>query len=74
MAHMAVDPAAARKADIVAHATVALDGRVNAMRWLQQPHRNLNNRTPLDVLFEGNPEEMQQVDELLSALEYGIHT
>jgi uncharacterized protein (DUF2384 family) len=60
--------------EIVAHATVALDTQGNAMRWLQQPNADLTGRTPLDVLFQGIPEEMQQVDDLLSAMEFGVYT
>ena len=60
-----------QQADIIAHATVALDGRENAMQWLQTPHSALNDRTPLDVIFLARPGELERLDELLSALEYG---
>jgi hypothetical protein len=43
-------PGAARRAEIVAHATEALDGRVNAMHWLQEANRSLGGRSPLAVL------------------------
>ncbi len=74
MAHMAVDPTFAKTAEIISHATVALDGKENAMQWLQQPHPNLSNKTPLEVLSHGSPEERQAVDDLLTALEYGMYT
>lgn len=74
MAQLALDANAARTAEVIAHAAVALDGQANAMRWLKQANSNLDNRTPLDVLFRGTPEELQLVDELLSALENGIYT
>jgi uncharacterized protein (DUF2384 family) len=61
-------------ADIIAHATVSLDGRQNAMNWLQKPIPNMNGRTPLQVLSQGEPKEMQQLDDLLTALDYGMHT
>lgn len=63
----------ARKAEIIAHATEALDGQVNAMHWLQKPNRSLSGKTPLTVLTGGKPEEMEQVDELLYGLEYGMY-
>lgn len=74
MAHRAVDPTFAKRAAIISHATVALDGQENAMQWLQQPNRNLGNRTPLEVLSHGSQEEMQAVDELLVALEHGMYS
>ncbi len=74
MVPLALDSTATRTAEIIAHAAVALDGQANAMGWLKQPHSNLANRTPLFVLFHGIPEELQLVDELLSALENGIYT
>ncbi len=74
MSRMAVDPRPAKAAEVIAHAVIALDGQANAMRWLKRPNRNLTNRTPLDVLFQGSPDDMQEVDELLFALENGIYT
>ena len=73
MAHMAVDPRAACAAEVIAHAAVALDGQANALTWLQRPHSYLGNKTPLYVAFNGEPEEVDRIDELLSALENGIH-
>ena len=73
MAQMAVDPKMARAAEVIAHATIALDGQVNALAWLNRPHTHLGNRSPLFVAFHGEPEEVDHVDELLSALENGIH-
>ena len=73
MAPMLVDPKAARAAEVIAHATVALDGKANALAWLNRPHSLLGNKTPLFVAFNGEPEEVDRIDELLSALENGIH-
>ena len=73
MAQLAIDLNAARTAEVIAHATVALDGQANAMAWLKQPNPHLGNETPLAVAFGGEPEEMETVHELLSALENGIH-
>jgi len=41
---------------------------VIAMRWLQQPNDDISGRTPFAVLFGGAPEELPQVDDLLSAM------
>lgn len=62
-----------RKAEVIAHATEALDGQTNALRWLQRPHPSLGDRAPLNVLTQGTPEEIEQVDELLYAVEYGMY-
>jgi putative toxin-antitoxin system antitoxin component (TIGR02293 family) len=64
----------ARKAEILAHATEALDGQANALRWLQQPNRSLSGRSPLDVLTSGTSEEAERVDELLYGIEYGMYS
>ena len=72
MAHMAVDPTLATRTKVIEHATIALDGWANAMQWLEQPNPHLDNKTPLEVLFQGTPEDVQRVDELLVALEYGM--
>lgn len=63
---------AARTAEIIAHATEALDGQVNAMHWLQEPNRSLGGRSPLAVLTEDTPEAAELVDELLYGIEYGM--
>jgi hypothetical protein len=63
---------AARRAEIVAHATEALDGQVNAMHWLQEANRSLGGRSPLAVLTEDTPEAAEVVDELLYGIEYGM--
>jgi uncharacterized protein (DUF2384 family) len=63
---------AARKAEIIAHATEALDGQVNAMHWLQDANRSLGGRSPLAVLTEDTPEAAELVDELLYGIEYGM--
>lgn len=73
MAQTVADPRMARAASVIAHATEALDGKANAMEWLQRPHSHLGNKTPLYVAFQGEPEEVDRIDELLSALENGIH-
>jgi uncharacterized protein (DUF2384 family) len=72
MASMALDPTPAERTKVIQHATEALDGWANATQWLQQPNPNLDNRTPLEVLFQGSPEDVRKVDELLIALEYGM--
>ena len=71
---MVADPVALRRAEIIAHATVSLDGRENAMSWLQTPSPNMGGRTPLEVLAPGLPEELQELDDVLTALDYGMHT
>ncbi len=63
---------AARRAEIIAHATEALDGQVNAMHWLQEPNRSLGGRSPLAVLTEDTAEAAELVDELLYGIEYGM--
>jgi uncharacterized protein (DUF2384 family) len=73
MAPLAVDPKAARAAAVIAHATVALDGQENAMAWLQKPNPHLDSKTPLEVLFSGEADEVETVDELLSAMEKGMY-
>jgi uncharacterized protein (DUF2384 family) len=74
MAHALADSVWLRKAEIIAHATESLDGRKNAMDWLQKPSPNMVGRTPLEVLDQGEPEELQQLDDVLTALDYGMHT
>ena len=74
MALVLADPVWLRKAEIIAHATESLDGRKNAMDWLQKPSPNMGGRTPLEVLNQGEPEELQQLDDVLTALDYGMHT
>ncbi|MGA8595772.1 MAG: MbcA/ParS/Xre antitoxin family protein [Bryobacteraceae bacterium] len=66
-------PDSVRKAEIIAHATEALDGQVNAMHWLQRPNRSLSGKAPLEVLTNGLPDEAEKVDELLYGLEYGMY-
>jgi uncharacterized protein (DUF2384 family) len=63
---------ATRRAEIIAHATEALDGQVNAMHWLQEPNRSLGGRSPLAVLTQDPPEAAELVDELLCGIEYGM--
>ena len=73
MASLAQNLDAVKQADIIAHATVALDGREDAIEWLQTPHSTLNDRTPLEVVCTGSLEDLQFVDRLLTALEFGIY-
>lgn len=73
MTNPIADPVGLRKAEIIAHATVSLDGQKNAMDWLQKPSPNMGGRTPLEVLSQGKPEEFQQLDDVLTALDYGMH-
>lgn len=74
MAAMSTDPVGLRRAEIIAHATESLDGKKNAMDWLQKPSSNIGGRTPLEVLSQGDPEELQRLDDVLTALDYGMHT
>lgn len=67
---MVADRFGLRKAEIISHATVSLDGQKNAMNWLQTPSSGMGGRTPLEVLERGIPEELQ---ELGDALDYGKH-
>jgi len=69
MATLALDPIA----HIIAHATEALDGRERAMHWLERQSDSFGGRSPLQVLSQGNPDEMQRVDDILTALDYGMH-
>lgn len=62
-----------RKAEIIAHATEALDGQANAMDWLQRPNPGLGGKAPLNVLTHGDIDEVNRVDELLYGLEYGMY-
>jgi uncharacterized protein (DUF2384 family) len=73
MAQLAIDAKATRTAAIIAHAAVALDGQENAMSWLQKPNPHLDSKTPLEVLFSGTADEVETVDELLSAMENGMY-
>jgi len=73
MAHMAVNPVTLEMVEIIAHATVALDGKENAMAWLQKPNAAMGGRTPISVLSQGDRAEIHQLDEQLTALEYGMH-
>jgi uncharacterized protein (DUF2384 family) len=74
MAHMVADPRALKVAEIIAHAASALDGQKNASSWLQKPNQRMGGRTPHDVLLQGEPSELQQLDDLLTALDYGMHS
>ena len=74
MAQLVADPVGLRRAEIIAHATVSLDGRENAMNWLQKSCPQMGGRTPLEVLAQGTPEELQELDDVLTALDYGMHT
>jgi uncharacterized protein (DUF2384 family) len=58
----------------MAHATESLDGQANALDWLQKPSPNMGGRTPLEVLDNADPAELQQLDDILTALDYGMHT
>jgi hypothetical protein len=74
---VSADPVLVRAVEAIAHATVALDGQANAMAWLRKPNPHLANKTPLlaicHAIFDGDPTEIDLLDELLSALENGIH-
>ncbi len=71
MAHTAIDPTL-RTAEVASHATAAL-GRENAMAWLKAPNRALEGKTPIEILSKGDPpDEVQRLDDQLTALEYGM--
>ena len=72
MAHLAAT-STQMIAELVAHATEALDGKTNALAWLNKPNSAMQGRTPLDVLSQGSPADCQRLDEQLTALEYGMH-
>jgi uncharacterized protein (DUF2384 family) len=69
MATLALDPTA----HIISHATEALDGRERAMRWQEKSSDSFGGRSPLEVLALGDPEEVKRVDDILTALDYGMH-
>jgi uncharacterized protein (DUF2384 family) len=71
---MVTNLAALKRYQIIAHATESLDGQQNAMDWLQEPSPNMGGRTPLEVLDTANPEELQRLDDILTALDYGMHS
>lgn len=73
MAHMAPDPLR-RAASVIAHATEAMDGRENAMHWLERENPSFGGRSPLQVLFQGDPDETQRMEDILTALDYGMHS
>jgi uncharacterized protein (DUF2384 family) len=70
---MVADRFALRRAEIISHATVSLDGQENAMNWLQTPSSRMGGRIPLEILDKGIPEELQELDDILTALDYGMH-
>jgi uncharacterized protein (DUF2384 family) len=74
MANQIADPVGLRRTEIIAHAGLSLDGQKNAIEWLQKPSPNMGGRTPLEVLSQGKPEELQQLDDVLTALDYGMRT
>lgn len=53
MTNQIADPVVLRRAEIIAHPAVSLDGQKNAMDWLQKPSPTMGGRTPLEVLSEG---------------------
>ena len=44
------------------------------MDWLQKPSPNMGHRTPLEVLSQGDPEDLQKLDDILTSLDYGMQT
>ncbi len=70
MTSMVVNPML-RSAEVIAHATSAM-GRENVMAWLQKPNIALGEVTPLDILSKGEPGEVQNLDDQLTAIEYGM--
>jgi uncharacterized protein (DUF2384 family) len=70
---MAVDPIGLRRYQIVAHATEALDGQSNVTAWLRTPSPSFGGRTPFEVLDHADSDELQRLDDMLTALDYGMH-
>lgn len=58
-----------RVARIVAHATNTL-GEEDALRWLQQPHRFLGGKRPVDLL--DTETDARVVDDILSRIDHGV--
>jgi len=73
MAQLAVDPAVLRRYQIMAHATEALDGQQNAMNWLQKSSAKMGGKTPWEILDTADPDELQQLDDIQTALDYGMY-
>ena len=73
MAGLAINVIGLRRYQIMAHATESLDGQQNALAWLQKQSANMGGRTPLAILEIGEPWELQQLDDLLTALDYGMY-
>jgi len=69
MATLALDPIA----QVIAHATEALDGQERAMQWLERHSDSFGGRSPLEVLSQGDADEVQRIDDILTALDYGMH-
>jgi uncharacterized protein (DUF2384 family) len=51
-----------------------MDGRENAMHWLERENPSFGGRSPLQVLFQGDPDETQRIEDILTALDYGMHS
>lgn len=58
-----------RVARIVAHVTNTL-GEEEALRWLQQPHRVLGGKRPVDLL--DTEADARVVHDILSRIDHGV--
>jgi uncharacterized protein (DUF2384 family) len=56
--------------EIWQHAVETFGSESRAMRWMRQPLGELNERTPEDVLREGNN---SSVEAILSRIDYGVY-
>lgn len=61
-------------ASVVAHAMEVLETKENVMLWLRDRNTALGRRRPLDLLASGDPQEIQDVDDVLGQIEYGIYS
>jgi len=69
---MALNPIGRRKVQIIAHATEAMDGQSNMLAWVQKPSQSFGGRTPFDVLNHADPDKLQRLDDILTALDHGM--
>jgi putative toxin-antitoxin system antitoxin component (TIGR02293 family) len=59
-----------RLARVLAHAEYVWDDRQQAREWMSKPHRELNNRTPLDIAR--TELGARRIEDLLDKLFYGL--
>jgi hypothetical protein len=72
MAQRLYSPLTKRAAEIVAHAISAL-GKENALAWLEKTNQPMDGKTPLEILGRGDPAKLDQLDEQVTATEYGMY-